>query len=91
MLGCGLATGPDDSRAAPSGTEEAHILRAWSRLLPDWYTIAHSLTVLALLAALTAVALLLARSSLQDFYSTRHQDGPAGLWTYARTQDTTPG
>lgn len=90
MLCCGVATGPDDTSAAPSGIEEPHVLRAWSHLLPGWYTIVHSFTVLALLAAVTAVALLLARSSVGDFYSRYPQGRPKGLWSHSQPQDNTP-
>ncbi|NJC70532.1 hypothetical protein HC031_12530 [Planosporangium thailandense] len=79
----GIAGNPDDL-GQPTGGEPAEVQRAMRNLLAGWYPSTHALAVVAEIVGIIAVAVLLARSSVVDFYHLRSQGAKPGLWWEAR-------
>jgi hypothetical protein len=66
-LGCGLASGPNPAGSVP-GRTSSELDRLSYDLVPQWYSPANAVLGLFVLASVTAVGVLLLRSSVQDYY-----------------------
>ena len=77
-----LASSPENL-VSPDGSETPAVGKALSDLLFGWYPAVTSVLMAVQLAATIAFSLLLMRTASGEFYHRPHEDGPAGLWTFA--------
>jgi hypothetical protein len=88
----GVAAGTDAStEIAGGGFDSAVIERAAEDLLPGWYAAVVEVAELGIIAATLGVLVLLARSSVLDFYRSERVSNQPGLWVYAARDLRAPG
>jgi hypothetical protein len=82
-----LASSPE-SLVSPDGFEAPEVRKALADLLFGWYPSVTSVLTAIQIAAMLTFSLLLLRTTSSDFYRPQDQ-GPTGLWTFARQPDST--
>jgi len=91
VLSFGLAlvlTSSPENLVSPDEFDTPAVGKALDNLLFGWYPAVTSVVVAVQLAAMVASSVLLLRTASGEFYQRPHENGPAGLWTFAPRSDS---